>query len=139
MRFKYQSVYEVPHQAFEQPDLYGRLKTGIGRKVDLRLKRGNSGDNMFCRRLRRPGFLFLHDHVLTLSRSGYKNMLAGYCACFQEFRVMIQFSITSMSILVLKKHSKASSGEFTMGSFSLKEVFNKTGTPVLRRKASMRL
>ncbi len=34
------------------------------------------------------------------------------------------------SIFVLRKHSRASSGLFTIGSFSLKEVLSTIGTPV---------
>lgn len=48
------------------------------------------------------------------------------------------FSITSISISVLKKQSRASRGEFTIGSFSLKEVFSKMGTPVFFLKASIK-
>jgi hypothetical protein len=36
--------------------------------------------------------------------------------------------------LVLKKQSNASLGWHTTGSFSLKEVFNKIGTPVIFSK-----
>lgn len=42
----------------------------------------------------------------------------------------MKFSVTKISISVLKKHSIASIGEFTIGSFSLNDVFNKIGTSV---------
>lgn len=50
---------------------------------------------------------------------------------------MIQFSSTSISILVRRKQSSASAGVFTMGSFSLKDVLSKIGIPVFCLKASM--
>ena len=36
-------------------------------------------------------------------------------------------------MFVLNKHSIASSGDLTIGSFSLNEVFNKSGTPVFKK------
>jgi hypothetical protein len=46
--------------------------------------------------------------------------------------------ITKASISVRKKHSSASSGRQTTGSFSLNEVLSTIGTPVRSRKHSMR-
>tara|TARA_B100000767_G_C19282638_1_gene336076 strand:- start:13 stop:174 length:162 start_codon:yes stop_codon:yes gene_type:complete len=45
--------------------------------------------------------------------------------------VTTQLPNTNTSILVRKKVFNASSGLQTTGSFSLKEVFNKMGTPVI--------
>lgn len=44
-------------------------------------------------------------------------------------RVTTQFSRMSISIFVRRKQSRACSGVFTMGSFSLKEVLSRMGTP----------
>ena len=49
-----------------------------------------------------------------------------------------QFSNTNISICVLRKQSSASRGVLTMGSFSLKEVFKRMGTPVRSRNLLMR-
>ncbi len=45
---------------------------------------------------------------------------------------------TRRSILVRRKQSSASSGRQTIGSFSLKLVFKRIGTPVFRSKAAIR-
>jgi len=46
--------------------------------------------------------------------------------------------ITSRSILVRRKQSRASAGVLTIGSFSLNEVLRTIGTPVSRAKAAIR-
>ena len=53
----------------------------------------------------------------------------------RSLRRTIQFPMTSTSIFVRKKQSKASSGLHTTGSFSLNDVFNTIGTPVKSLKA----
>jgi len=55
----------------------------------------------------------------------------------QPVRATIVSPNTSTSIRVRKKHSKASTGLHTTGSFSLNEVFSTIGTPVRSTKASI--
>src|SRR5262249_49673121 len=54
-------------------------------------------------------------------------------------RAMITLPRTNLSIFVLRKQSKASSGLQTTGSFSLKDVLSTIGTPVRSRKLSINL
>src|SRR5216684_1592751 len=51
------------------------------------------------------------------------------------WRVIRKSPITSASMRVRKKQSSASSGRQTIGSLSLNDVFNTTGTPVKSRNA----
>ena len=53
-------------------------------------------------------------------------------------RLTIQSPSTSTSIFVRRKQSSASRGLHTTGSFSLKDVFNTIGTPVISRNVSIR-
>ena len=50
-----------------------------------------------------------------------------------DYLEIMWFSSTRVSILVLKKQLIASKGEFTIGSFSLNDVFKIIGTPVLSK------
>jgi hypothetical protein len=60
-------------------------------------------------------------------------------SCGASLRLEInELPMTSVSILVRKKQSNASSGLQTTGSFSLNEVFNTIGTPVNSRKLVIR-
>jgi hypothetical protein len=51
---------------------------------------------------------------------------------------IIMSPITSKSIFVRRKQSRAWAGVLTTGSFSLNEVLSTSGMPVASRKASMR-
>ena len=56
-----------------------------------------------------------------------------------EWRLTSSVSITSHSTSVLRKQATASRGVHTIGSLTLNDVFNNTGTPVRRAKDSRSL
>jgi hypothetical protein len=96
-------------------------------------------------RQRRAGRLKCKKYI-TLLQFGIKSKIsdrkslpaAGRCNLQSFYSLFtIIFSITSISIWVRKKQSSASDGLFTMGSFSLKEVFNSKGIPVFCLNASI--
>src|SRR5580704_952718 len=67
-----------------------------------------------------------------------KSSAVSSCDATESFFSRMQFPITSTSICVRPKQSSASSGLQTIGSLSLKDVFNRTGTPVCSPKACKR-
>jgi len=87
-------------------------------------------------RIRTSGWV--QTDVQTIEDANY-NVSAGeaiaYCPAGSR-RTRVLFT-TIASIRVLRKQSSACSGVSTIGSFSLKLVFSRTGTPVIRANASM--
>ena len=64
----------------------------------------------------------------------------GHCLTYDELlHSTMKGPSTKTSILVRRRHSTASSGEFTIGPSSLNEVFSNMGTPVSSLKAWIKL
>ena len=78
-------------------------------------------------RVRAPGEMTAPDRALR-----------GPATVFYASREMTVLPITSISILVRRKQSSASSGRQTIGSFSLNDVLSTSGIPVRSRNASIK-